>query len=164
MAKIMIELGDVVYFTRAGIDYTMPTTGLTSEIVARLVVHGITQKVGDAAAGKSGAEARAAMDGVAEALIAGDWGKSRGGDGVSEFVRVARQIVRNAMKAKYGAKSPEWAAFTGLSDEEQDAELDAKFAKNEAALRPAVDAEIARRAEERKRKDALAKKTGALDL
>jgi hypothetical protein len=160
----MIELDDVVTFKRAGHEMTLSTTGLTSEIVARLVIHGLAQKVGDSAAGKDGQPALDAMNATFDSLVAGDWGRSRGGDGVSEFVRVARQIVRNAFKAKHGAKSAQWAEFTGLEDDEQNDRLDAMFAKNEAALRPAVEAEIARRAEERKRKDALAKKTGALDL
>ena len=48
-------------------------------------------------------------------FYAGDIGR-KAAEGVSAEVSIGRSLVRQALKAKYGAKSPEWATFTGLSD------------------------------------------------
>ena len=81
-----------------------------------------------------------------------------GGGGVDERTRVGRIVVRNAVKAKFGSKSPDWAKFTGLDDAAQVAKLDEWLAANEATFAPAIDAELARRAEAAKAKTGLAKK------
>jgi hypothetical protein len=87
-------------------------------------------------------------------LIAGTLG-TRSSDGVDEFTTVARQMVRAAMKSKLGAKSRDWAAFTGLADADQNAKLDANYAKNEAHFKPFVEAKVAERAADRARKAAM---------
>lgn len=110
------------------------------------------QSLQDAYAGaKTQDEAKAAFAKKLDAIVQGTLGQRSGG-GVSEFVRIARSITRGLLKDKYGAKSPEWAKFTGLADDVQDAKLDEIFAKNEATLKPKVEAEIARREAERKAK------------
>lgn len=91
-------------------------------------------------------------------LIEGTIGTRGTGDGADERTRVARSVVRRAVKAKFGAKSPEWATFTGLDDAEQNAKLDGWFTANEKAFGPEVDAEMTRRAESAKAKGALAGK------
>jgi hypothetical protein len=124
---------------------------LSTEMVVALAVHGLQQKIADAASGAQTAdEANASMQKALDAILAGEWTR-RGGasDGVDEFTATARRLVRAAIKAKVGGKSPEWAAFTGLSDDEQNAKLDANFAANRAALEPAVNAEIERKRAER---------------
>lgn len=96
-------------------------------------------------------------------LIAGTIGTRGGGDGVDDRTRVARSVMRKVAKDKFGAKSPEWATFTGLGDAAQNAKLDTWYAKNEGDLSPAVDAEMKRRADAAKGKRALSGKV-TLDL
>jgi hypothetical protein len=79
-------------------------------------------------------------------FLAGDIGRAASA-GVSQEVAIGRSLIKAGLKAKYGAKSPEWAAFTGLSDDEQEAKLDALLEKNKAKLQPQIDAEVKRRAE-----------------
>ena len=134
-------------------------TALSAEIVARLAVHGLQQKVADAASGAETLdEANAAMQKAVDAILAGEWSSRGSGEGVDEFTRIARQLVRSAMKDQFGAKSPEWAAFTGLSDAEQNAKLDANFAANESEIRPLVEERIESIRADRERKAAAAKK------
>lgn len=139
LAECTIALGDV------------PAT-----IVRDLLLHGLKQKIADAASGAQNAdEAFAAMQKACDAILAGEWSARGTGAGVDERTKVARQIVRNVLKAKWGAKSKEWAAFTGLSDADANARLDAVYAKNEAKFAPAVDERLAQLAAERKAKAAL---------
>lgn len=121
------------------------------------------QSLQDAYAGtKTEAEATAAFEKKRDAVIAGTIG-ARGSSGVSDETRVARQIVRALLKEKWGSKSTEWAEFTGLSDDAQDAKLDEIFAKNEAKLQGKVDARLEQLRKEREAKKAL--KTGVeIDL
>jgi hypothetical protein len=81
-----------------------------------------------------------------ERFYAGDIGR-KAASGVSTETAIARQEARRLVKAKLGAKSPEWAAFTGLGDEEQNAKLDAVVAKNEEHFKKFVAAEMKARAE-----------------
>jgi hypothetical protein len=137
---------------------------LSPEIVAALAIHGLHQKIADAASGATTAdEADAAMNKAADALLAGTWSSRGTGEGVDDFTRIARLIVRRAIKVKLGSKSPEWAAFTGLDDATQAEKLDANFAKNEAVFRPEVEAEIERRKAEAKARTGLAAKV-AFDI
>lgn len=123
------------------------------------------QSLQDAYAGaKNAAEAQGAFTTKLDRLIAGTIGTRASGTGVTDEVRIARRIVRNAMKAKLGKDSPDWAEFTALSDEDANARLDEVFAKNEAKLRPIVDAELEELRKERERKAKLAKQSDGLDL
>lgn len=136
---------------------TVDLSKLSADVIARLAVHGLHQKVADAAAGADTLDAaNASMQKAVDALIAGEWtSRSAGAAGVDERTRVARSVVHAAVKAKFGSKSPEWATFTGLEPSEQAEKLDAWFAANEATFTPAVDAEMARRAAKRADKAAL---------
>lgn len=146
------------------VSVSIDVTKLSPDIIARLATHGLHQKLADAASqSKTADEALAAMNKAADSLLAGEWATRRGGEGVDEFTRIARLVVRRAIKAKLGGASPEWKAFTGLADDEQAAKLDANFAKNEAVFRPEVEAEIARRAAEAKARTGLAAKV-AFDI
>lgn len=136
---------------------SVDVTKLSPEIVARLAVHGLHQKIADAASGaETEAEAVASMQKAVDAVLAGEWTQRTGGGGVDEVTLVRRQIVRAAVKAKFGAKSPEWTEFTGRADTDQAAKLDEIFAANEAAFGPAVDAKLAERKREREAKAKLA--------
>ncbi len=164
MTKYTIELSSTLIITSRGQECAVDMGALPQEIVERLIMHGLTQKIADAASGaakdsanedETKANTLAMMNKAADALIAGEWGKTRGASGVDEFTTVARQIMRQSVKAKFGAKSTEWATFTGLADDEQAAKLDVWFSANDAKLRPSVEAKIAQRASERKAKAKL---------
>lgn len=156
MRKLSIELPDVITIVSRGVSVDLPTKDLSAEMVARFAIHGATQKVADAGSGaaklvtdETTVEAATAslMGKAVAAILAGEWTQRSAGGGVDERTRVGRIVVRNAVKAKFGSASPEWKKFTGLADAEQIAKLDEWLAANEATFTPAIDAEMARRAE-----------------
>lgn len=150
------KIGEVTLAAPKG-KYVLNGNELPESSVAHLLSFAL-QTLQDAYAGaKSTDEAQGAFNGKYDKLINGTIGTRTGGDGVDERTRVARAIVRSAVKAKFGAKSPDWAKFTGLADDEQNAKLDAWFAKNEATFGPAVDEKLAELAAARKKKEELAK-------
>ena len=125
--------------------------------VAHLMTFAL-QTLQDAYAGaKSTDEALGAFNGKLDKLLNGTIGTRSGGDGADERTRVARSVTMAAAKAKFGAKSPEWATFTGLSDDDKNAKLDGWYEANRAAFDPAIDEEMARRAAKRDAKAGLAK-------
>jgi hypothetical protein len=164
MATYQIELPDALVVTSRGVECVVAVKDISVELLARCALHGLTQKVADAASGaakdaKDEEEVKvnteAAMNKAVDALVKGEWGKVRGASGVDEFTTVARQVARAAIKAKFGSKSAQWATFTGLDDAAQSAKCDEVFAANESALRPAVEQKIAQRVSERKAKAKL---------
>jgi hypothetical protein len=116
MQKFTINLPETVTFKRAGEDRTFDIAGLPSDIIEELVIHGLTQKIGDAAAGKSGDDAAAAMQKVHDALVAGNWGVKRsggGGDGLSDEERAIVAVATDLIAAKdWKAKIDGWADMT----------------------------------------------------
>ena len=129
---------------------------LSTDIVKALALHGLKQKIADAASqAKTPDEAKASMAKAIDALVAGEWSSRGAGDGVSELVRVQRSVTKAAIKAQLGAKSPKWMDFIALSDAEQAEKLDANYAKNEAKLAQAVKDEMARREASREAKAKL---------
>lgn len=129
--------------------------------VSHLVTFAL-QTLQDAYAGaKDKAEAEGAFNAKYDRLVAGTLGTRGSGSGVDERTRVQRSVVFAALKAKFGAKSPEWAEFTGRTDEAQAERLDEVYAENESVFAGAVDAELAERAAKRARKAGLA---GAVDI
>lgn len=131
-------------------------SAIPAGIVADLVLHGLKQKVADAASGAaSEVEATAAMQKAVDAIMAGEWSSRVAGSGVGEEQRVQRQIARIALKAKLGGQSADWKEFTGLADAAQAERLDSIYAKNEAKLAPAVKAKLAALAQERADRKAL---------
>ena len=139
-------------------EVTVDVAALSPDIVARLAVHGLHQKIADAAsAAQTRDEALASMQKAADAILAGDWTQRTGGGGVDERTLVMRQIVKAAMKESVGAKSEAWATFTGQSDEYQNAKFAENYEANKDALDVAIEAKIAERKAERDRKAGLAK-------
>lgn len=144
-----------VEFVAPGGDYILDGNVLPPQSVEHLLTFAL-QTLQDAYAGATDAsEAVGAFGAKYDRLVAGTLGTRSGGGGVDEFTTVMRQVVRGAVKAKLGAKSPEWATFTGLDDADQNERLAAIFAKNEKAMRPVVEAKVAERAAERARKASL---------
>lgn len=122
------------------------------------------QSLQDAYAGaKNQTEAVAAFEKKRDALIAGTIGVRVGGASVGDETRIGRNLIKQALKAKMGKDSPEWAEFTGLSDADQNTKLDELLAKNREKLAPRIEAEVAALKAERERKAKLAK-TSDLDL
>lgn len=164
--KVSIELADAIGVSSRERTVTVDVTKLTADIIAKLVVHGLTQKVADAASGAKkiaeesgndvGDVTESLMAKAVESLLAGEWSTRSAGEGVSLEQRVARQVTRTMAKAKMGAKSAAWATFTGLSDADANAKLDAWYEANKAALEPEVEKELARRKAAAKAKDKLA--------
>ena len=152
--------------TSRGQSVTVNPKDISADIWARLALHGATQKIADAASGaKAAAEETgasieevtiASMQKAMDALIAGDWSTRVAGDGVSEETKVQRAIMRQAIKLQLGAKSPKWKDFDALPIAEQNAKLDANYAKNVEKLAPQVADEMKRREAARKAKAKLA--------
>lgn len=153
-------IGSVVFATPKG-KYTLNGTELPEASVAHLMTFAL-QTLQDAYAGaKSTDEALGAFNGKLDKLLNGTIGTRGSGDGADERTRVARSVTMAAAKAKFGAKSPEWATFTGLSADDQATKLDGWYEANRAAFDPAVDEEMERRAAKRAAKSALA---GSVDI
>ena len=148
-------IGSVTFETPEG-KYVLNGTELPESSVAHLMTFAL-QTLQDAYAGdKSAEDAIASFETKQARLIEGTIG-TRSSGGVDEQTRVARSVVRAAAKAKFGAKSEDWAKFEALTDDAQNEKLDAWFTANEAAFTPAVDEEMARRAAKRDAKAGLAK-------
>lgn len=149
------NIGAVTFATPKG-KYTLNGTELPEASVAHLMTFAL-QTLQDAYAGaKSTDEALGAFNGKLDKLLNGTIGTRGSGDGADERTRVARSVTMSAAKAKFGAKSPEWATFTGLDDAAQAAKLDGWYEANREAFDPAIDEEMARRAARRDAKAALA--------
>lgn len=149
--------------TRNGQTVSIDISKLSPEILDQLIRHGLTQKIGDAAAGSAkiaqetgmpqGDVALSLMQKVAESLLAGDWGVKRGESaGVSEETQVQRIVMRAALKEVWGAKSEKWKVFTGETDAKQAEILDALWTKNSEKLMPRFAAEMKKREIQRKAK------------
>ena len=114
------------------------------------------QSLQDAYAGADSMdEAQANWTKKYNALVEGTIGQ-RSSDGVDEETRVARKVVLAALIAKYGKDSEQ-----AKSDE---AALDALFEKNKKAFAPIVADEMARLAEQRAAKKAIASAIGSIDI
>lgn len=149
------NIGNVTFAVPKG-KYVLNGTELPEASVAHLMTFAL-QTLQDAYAGaKSTDEALGAFNGKLDKLLNGTIGTRGTGDGADERTRVARSVVQQAAKAKFGAKSPEWATFTGLDTADQNEKLDAWYEANKDAFDPAIDEEMARRAARRDAKAALA--------
>lgn len=137
----------VVFTLGNGQSLTGCLDGLSAEIVERLAVHGLSQKVGDSASGyakdRDFLGAFGAMSAVLDNLKAGLWA-SRSGGGTSDLVAAIAKIK-------------------GVSLEEAQAAIDKANEEQVATLKkhPAIKAEIAK-IQEKRAKEAL-KGAGSLD-
>jgi hypothetical protein len=140
----------IVTINRAGHSIQADVSRLSEDIKARLMVHGLIQKVGDAAApaSKAGpaagmtpeAWAGAQMMKVLDALYAGDWGRERsGGVTQSREERVRESLIRKALRKDEKA----WKAFKIQTEEKQAETIDLFYAANRAKIDRAVSAMMA---------------------
>lgn len=144
------------------VEMTVATDSINADIWAKLAAHGLTQKVGDAAAGKETEdEVRSSMMKVLDALQAGDWGVSRG-EGVSEDVAIGRRLVgaKYRIMAKDDAKRVAWEKLT---DEQKDEKADAIVATN-AVWAGLIADEKVRLEKKRAEAKALAKRLSGADM
>lgn len=146
--RIFGAIGSVTFEVPKG-KFTLDGHELPEASVTHLMTFAL-QTLQDAYAGaKSTDEATAAFLGKYDKLLNGTIGTRAAGDGADERTRVARSVTMAAAKAKFGAKSPEWATFTGLDDDARNAKLDGWYTANAAAFDPAIEEEMARRAAKR---------------
>lgn len=136
MYTITIGLENEIEFKRAGVVFRVDTSTIPAEMLTELVYHGLTQKIGDAAAGvKDDADAALAkMNAVYESLQSGQWGRERSVSTGPAWLPYALAIIRGklgeANKAAYTAiPSDDQKArtaflqglFDGLTDEQRGA-------------------------------------------
>lgn len=119
------------------------------------------QSMSDAYAGeKTIADAQAMFDKKVEAMLDGTIGVRSSGGGVSELVRVMRQIARASYKAQV-TKEVYKKEYTDADDAAKNALLDGIVENNRKALEKAAQAEIDKRNAEAKE---LAKLAGSIQI
>jgi hypothetical protein len=111
--------GKVAFLFKEGQSIEVNLEQLNADIQRRAALHGLAQKIGDAAAGKKGDDAYEACMGVYERIIAGEWQKATE-KGESRPSMVIEAIFRALTK---GGKNPVMAdlqaKYTGEGAEER---------------------------------------------
>lgn len=149
------HIGAVVFETPNG-KYKVNGMELPESSVRHLMNFAL-QTLQDAYAGsESTDDAQESFNEKLDKLLNGTIGTRGSGDGADERTRVARSVVRTSAKAKFGAKSADWATFIGLDDAAQNAKLDEWYAAHKDTFDPSIDDEMASRAAKRDRKAKLA--------
>lgn len=82
---------------------------LSPAVLEQAMMHGLSQKIGDAAAGKTDAQAVAAMTAVIAALRAGTWnaGRTGMGDDLTEAVMTVTGKTRTEVDTMLASKTKE---------------------------------------------------------
>lgn len=163
--KVTIELPETVEVSSRGRAAKVNVNKLTADMIAHLALHGLTQKVADAAAGAKGdTDATKADNGLAlmqkvvKNLEAGNWGRVAAAHVMPVEIEV-RRIVAALVKAK-NAK-----VLTGLKGSDLAVKLDAIFAAQPEAKRAEILKIAEARVEEaRKRAEKNATMASALEL
>lgn len=131
------ETGEVqLSFIGTGQTIKVALTDLNDAIMRRAALHGLAQKIGDAAAGKKGEEAYEACLTVYERVMGGEWSKpSEKGEGtrpsmvleaiVRAFTKSGKAFDLEALKAKYTGEGSEELRKTALQVPQVKAEYDA---------------------------------------
>jgi len=165
MTKVIIEVPSEIVIERNGARCIIATETLPDHIIARLVEHGLSQKVGDAAAGSNGTGkkwadltdieragvtdvARTAMQAVADNLAAGKWGVERSGASkVDPITAAIRTLLMPKIKAKVIAANGDdaWKALDAAERAElADDAFDRQDEKTKKAIRKLAEEEVAR--------------------
>lgn len=165
--KFVIDIADSFEVVAAGKSVTVPITSLSPEIVGKLVIHGLRQKVADAAAGAKkiaeeaggdkGDIAKSLMQGVVDSLVEGKWAQRVAGAPVTDEVKVRRTIVANLWRGK--ATDEAKAAYKDMDSAKRAEFLDALFDKQKPERQTAILAMVA---DEIKAEAARAKRLAAL--
>lgn len=180
MTQVTINLPDTLAITRANATVHVATDKLSAEIIARLVEHGFGQKIGDAAAGsaKNAAEAnmdeteyaRGVMSKVIDQLVAGTWGASKGGGGLSDEDRARVFVADQLYRKNYATNKEKLAELDALKDDaaarnKRLLEVAAKAEANEKladAFKASVAERVAHVIEQRKLREEAKAKTAAM--
>lgn len=131
-----------INFEETGNAVAVQLSELTQDIITRLALHGLSQKLGDSYAGAEAEEAYDLAAQVAERLRAGEWTQARTGGGgprVSQLVE--------ALAAATGKDQEECLTVVSAMDDEQ---------KKQLKKHPSVAAELARISAERAAQKAAA--------
>lgn len=124
--EILFESGEVV---------AVELSALAPEIVTKLALHGLSQKIGDSYAGAELNEAHELAGSVVERLTAGEWTQAREGGGVSRV-----SMLVEALAAATGKTSDEaLEVVKGMSEDQ----------RKELKKHPAIAKEMATIAAER---------------
>jgi len=158
MTTITITLPAEYSFVRQSTPFTIkPESIKSADIWAALALHGLTQKVGDSAAGKNpGKDATACMDATLAQLVAGEW-RQRSGESIDPVTTVIRTMLRESLAAPANAKRK--AEYKALPKEPVargeylDAWFDSLPESNADAITKAAKRKLADKAKER---DAIA--------
>lgn len=136
------EIGKVTITAPDG-EWLIDGKALSAESIMHLLGYA-SQSLQDAYAGaKTQAEAKGAFDAKMDKIVNGTIGTRGDGSGASFETIVARSVMRNAAKLKFGKDSAEWAKFTGLPDADQIAKLDEWLAgKAGESLKGAIAKEV----------------------
>lgn len=126
--QFTITVPDSIGFTRQGVAFQADVTKLSDSMAANLFAHGLTQKVGDSAAGKADEEARKHMAATFATLVAGEWSTRKVGEKVDPLTRFIRDALRSLLpKPAYASQK---AAYKALKEQDgREAFLDDWFAR-----------------------------------
>lgn len=181
MAKFTIDLPATHVVTSRGKHVTIDLASIPEDVVTKLVLHGLTQKVADSAASATG-DARtalgdkatdeavkvkaaelgaSAMQDVVDNLVKGIWGAVRTGGGITPLQAALRGVARTLFIASFNdAKRAKWKA---LDAEARNTKLDEVIAAQSAEVLAAWTAQAEENIKaEKARKAATAKLTGKL--
>lgn len=166
MAKFTIEVPETFTVTSREKSVTLNIGKLSAELVAQAFLHGLTQKVADAAAGAEGAtkeekatNGQALMQKVVTNLESGNWGRV-----AAPHTTPIETAIRAIVRKLVNAKNPK--ALKAAED--KNAYLDAVFAKQPEAVRAKItaqaEADVAKAAEKAEEAARLAKGLGEFTL
>lgn len=157
MTKFAIELPNTYAVVSRSIGVEAKLDKLSPEIIAKLALHGLTQKIGDSAAsalkdaGFEGQKfkdlseadkvkvndfAKAAMAATLEALEKGEWSERRAGAGSVDPVVQRIRVLFGALLREQ-AKDV-WATVKDLEPKDKAERLDALFATQDEAFQTAM--------------------------
>lgn len=156
MPNIKIELPESHVVTSRDRNVSVDVTKLSADILAKLALHGLTQKVADSAAsaladaGFAGLKfgdleeadknkvrdaATAAMVATIESLVAGEWSERRAATAVDPVTARIRRNLGEWLRAQGKAA---WAPYKALEGDERMAAIDAFFAEQDDETQAAV--------------------------
>ena len=106
--KVDLESGSVLFQLEDGTEYQVAVVDLPQNMVDRLVLHGLSQKLGDCFAGKSLAEGKARFEVTRDNLVKGIWAASGGSDASVLII----QAIANVTGSPVADVRARWAAMT----------------------------------------------------
>lgn len=114
-AQMKVNTMTNLVITSRGLSVELNVTGLTQEIREKAMLHGLKQKVADAAAGAKDTDdgqtaaqnAQVAMQTVVDALVAGSWGRERGAS--AQYTVWQNAVIAYLMPKVKAKNAANWA-------------------------------------------------------